>query len=305
MMTEVQVRQPAISNLAWSSEAPPCPPRWVREIAGPGPAPRRIDRHPQYPAPILLTARLERAIDLDADALRTRVSRLYRDLLRRAAGRGRPHPVRVWSFIPRIHEPLGPGISRYMAFNAGRHDALIPSGNGPAEVLPPLPASTGVGVHGEDLHLYCLASPSPGRAVENPRQKPAYRYSRVWGPLPPCFARATAARLGGAEALLVSGTAAVRGEDSVHAGSLERQLEETFVNLESLLRTAGYGPETGASLGCARVYHLREQDAGSIREAVTERFPGLRELEMVQAEICREELLVEIEGVASRDPGPP
>ena len=34
------------------------------------------------------------------------------------------HPVRFWAFVPGIHDDLGAGLDRYMAFNAGRYGAF-------------------------------------------------------------------------------------------------------------------------------------------------------------------------------------
>ena len=46
-----------------------------------------------------------------------------------------------------------------------------------------------------------------------------------------------------------------------------------------------------------RVYHVRTQDAAEVEAAVRRAFPMAR-LEMIRAELCRADLLVEIEGVA-------
>src|SRR5204863_3797675 len=156
--------------------------------------------------------------------------------------------------------PLGPGLSRYMVFNAGRFAALRGAGAAPGtgeDVL--LPTATGVGHHQRDLLVCCLALASPGKPVENPRQVPAYRYSARYGPLPPCFARAMEVvlpsgvrRTGRTPSLLIGGTASVVGEDSLHAGDLGLQFEETCANLRSLI-AAWRGP-----LGDRWAEHCRE-----------------------------------------------
>jgi enamine deaminase RidA (YjgF/YER057c/UK114 family) len=162
-----------------------------------------------------------------------------------------------------------------------------------------------VGTRGEAFVLYCLSTDEPGRPVENPRQIPAYRYSRRWGPLPPCFARATVLgpSLYRVPVALLGGTASIRGEDSLHVGDSGRQIEETLRNLAALVRAAAgeSGVEDAAALACireVRVYHPREEDEAQIRSAVEAACPRLRHLEMLRAELCRRELLVEIEGVA-------
>ena len=48
-----------------------------------------------------------------------------------------------------------------------------------------------------------------------------------------------------------------------------------------------------------RVYIVRDTDAPLLREMVTERFGRTARIEFAQADLCRRELLVEIEGLAT------
>jgi hypothetical protein len=47
-----------------------------------------------------------------------------------------------------------------------------------------------------------------------------------------------------------------------------------------------------------RVYYPRPEDAGTIERAARAAFAPTSRIEMVRADLCRAELLVEIEGVA-------
>jgi chorismate lyase/3-hydroxybenzoate synthase len=108
--------------------------------------------------------------------------------------------------------------------------------------------------------------------------------------------------------LLVGGTASVRGEDSVHRDDLSSQLSESFLNVSALIGAAAGQKATSRSaqkmgrlLGAfreLRVYFPDRCDARDIESAVRAAFPSLRRLEMLHADLCRSELLVEIEGVA-------
>jgi enamine deaminase RidA (YjgF/YER057c/UK114 family) len=134
--------------------------------------------------------------------------------------------------------------------------------------------------------------------VENPRQVPAYKYSRRYGPRPPCFARATVLA-GKSPRLLVGGTASVRGEASVHVGDLAAQFQETLENMTALLRAA---PGAAADAGLdqfsdVRVYYVRPTDLPPLKKMCDEAF-SKAELEYIRADLCRQDLLVEIEGVA-------
>jgi len=217
------------------------------------------------------------------------------DVLRARPGR---HPVRFWNHIPGIRKPSATeGIDRYMVFNAGRFAACSDWFGSPDAFDRLLPTASGVGHDGSDLVVHVLAGDAPGTAVENPRQVPSYRYSRRFGPRPPCFARATTVSWDDAgRTILVGGTASIRGEETVHAGNLMAQTRETFDNLAALVRAAG--ARGLQSFEALRVYYVHEADRRTIERTVSEAFPDLADVEYARADLCRSELLVEIEGVA-------
>lgn len=239
-----------------------------------------------------------------------RVTELYLALLGQLHARGPLHAVRFWNFLPHIHQASGEGLDRYMIFNAGRFEAFCSwAGDNPRSGRM-LPTATGVGHQGDDLAVLCLASAKPGRNIENPRQTPAYQYSARYGPLPPCFARATLIEpVSDADAplMLVGGTASVRGEDSVHLDSLHGQTLETLANLASLVSAAEHRCEPVSEAEQSqclshyrelRIYHPRESDGSAIDECMAKHLPRTTRIERVQADLCRPELLIEIEGLA-------
>jgi len=220
-----------------------------------------------------------------------------------------PYPVRFWAFIPDIHADMGAGLDRYMAFNAGRFAAYSARYGGRQALSRSVATGSAIGFGRERLVLHCLAGAEPGAPLENPRQVPAYNYSRRFGPLPPCFARATRIAGGGqGQRLLVGGTASIRGEDSLHVGDLAGQVKETLGNLASLVRFAcGGGTDTGSEPELEawlprfrelRIYRPRRADADRILDLVVPGFTGVSRVELLEAELCRAELLVEVEGVA-------
>jgi chorismate lyase/3-hydroxybenzoate synthase len=280
------------------SVSAPAPPEWVEEWVSEAGERFALDK--------VVIAGVEA---MDILTLQQAVADAYRGVFDAARASGR-HPVRLWAFVPRIHADHGNGLDRYMVFNAGRFAAFTANLGGREAFGHSIPTASAVGWLGSDLNLFCLTSPVPGLPVENPRQVPAYRYSRRFGPLPPCFARATLLRYRPAdpELLLVGGTASIRGEESVHVGDLEQQIEETLKNLASLVESGARlrdgGPRSAAPqqpLASFRELRAYYRDPAH-REAITERlqraFPALRRLEVRHAELCRRELLVEIEGIA-------
>ncbi|MFN0132589.1 MAG: hypothetical protein ACKVW3_08690 [Phycisphaerales bacterium] len=288
------------------------PPAWVHEAMGLGdehwPGERSWARR-EGAGWTLISATIAGARTLAALELQRRVCEVYADLGAELS-RGRPlYPVRFWNFVPDIHGEMGGDLDRYMIFNAGRFAGFAGWHADRADFGPRLSTASGVGHDGADLVVHCLAGATPGTPVENPRQVPAYRYSKRLGPLPPCFARATVLDRapGAAATVLVGGTAAVRGEDSTHEGDLAGQLDETLENMAALAaEAAGTSGERSSGLGLyreLRAYVTRPEDDEAVVAAIERSFAGVRRVEVMRASICRRELLVEIEGVARTPEG--
>ena len=258
----------------------------------------------------LVSVCVDSARSMEAAELRTATAAAYRAIARLIARQGLPYPARVWNLIPGVLEPLGALPHRYMVFNAGRCDAYRQWLRHPLNANR-FPTASGVGHDGQDLVIHCLASAQPVRPTENPRQIPAYRYSQRHGPLPPCFSRATVMDHpfhDDSRWILIGGTASVVGEESIHGGRPDAQVHETFENLHALLSSImleeRYERDPGGDpfrlLRDLRVYVVRHDDLQRIREIVRSRV-SLPEIEFVPADLCRPELLVEIEGVALLD----
>jgi chorismate lyase / 3-hydroxybenzoate synthase len=293
----------------------PDPPGWLTELIGPAQA-GVMAAPASVPSLTAATGRhfthvCARIDDVDAlapVALADAVRDAYLGIARLLGQQGR-HPVRFWNFVPGIHTPAGDGTDRYMIFNAGRF-AACEHWHGSAHAFDhTLAAASGVGIEDDALTIHCLAADAPGQPVENPRQVPAYRYSRRYGPRPPCFARATrvASPPDGHGRLLVAGTASIQGEQTRFPGDIEAQTLETFRNLDALIAAADAAPpaERGQNAGATqpaftsmRAYVVRPGDARLVRSLLSARYPEVDDVEYLQAALCRSDLLVEIEGVA-------
>jgi len=281
----------------------PRPPLWVDEALGPTARQREaIDGLDIVAAErlALVATSIAGARGMTPDDLRARVAQAYIAVGGALTALGRV-PIRFWNFVPGPGDPMGGGLDRYMVFNGGRFEAYAQWLCASDLFGQLLPTASAVGVISDDLVIYCLASDARGTPVENPRQKPAYTYSQRYGPMPPCFSRATIADLNGQRRLLVGGTASIVGEDSAHQDDAGAQLEETLRNLEALIDAAtGRQESTGAlkRLIDLRVYVACAGDAPAIRAELAARCPQAWRVELVIARVCRPELLLEIEGVA-------
>lgn len=208
----------------------------------------------------------------------------YTRLIGETRAAGYPYFVRMWNHVGGINE-FDAGRERYQLFCAGRHDAFVAAGY---QHGADLPAASAVGSHGRGLVIYYLASREPGVQVENPRQMSAYEYPRRYGPKSPSFSRVTVWR----DTVFVSGTSSVIGHATAHEGDVAAQLEETLRNLETVLARTG---KTLHDVVAAKTYLRRGGDYELVAARLEEVFPANLFLE---ADICRRDLLIEIEAVA-------
>jgi enamine deaminase RidA (YjgF/YER057c/UK114 family) len=214
--------------------------------------------------------------------------------------RGGRHLLRLWNYLPRINADGG-GLERYRQFNWGRSQAFIDAGMDGFEGAP---AACALGKAGGGLSVRFLAGRSPPLPLDNPRQVPAYRYSPHFGPRSPTFSRAALAEVGeGQLLLLISGTASIVGERSLHEGDVEAQVDETLRNLQAVIEAAHARCTARFSvpeLECV-VYVRHPEDALKVRrtlEAALGADALAAQAVILQADICRAELLVEIEAQA-------
>lgn len=203
---------------------------------------------------------------------------------------GFPYLLRVWNVMPDINR--GDGDNEvYRQFCLGRSTALQEAGVGEGE----LPAATAVGGDPEvELTITAIAADCRGLHLENPRQLSAYRYPRRYGPKSPAFARATAVATGLGDQLLISGTASIVGHRTVHDDDVQRQLAETRRNLAALTQRAGCTAGVPPLLGYGRVYLRRRDDLDAVRGRLADLCSG--SLTILRGDICRRDLLLEIEG---------
>jgi enamine deaminase RidA (YjgF/YER057c/UK114 family) len=286
------VQNPLVSNQI--ADAPNWP-LWVEELISARRRTKSSDDLILIEAPPYRLARIRipGAAAFSASEFEQATSGAYARIAKEFGNSPAREAIRFWNYLPGINRPCPGGLERYKVFNSGRFAACRQWWGDDFERQ--LPTATGVGHDGDDLVIDALAAQAAGTAIENPRQIPAYRYTRRYGSRPPCFARATVLD-GPQRRVLIGGTASVRGEDSMHEQNLAAQMRETLLNLTSLLHAAGL--EALHSFTDLRVYHRRQSDAEEIAKVIAERFAAGVRVEQIRADLCRRELLVEIEGVA-------
>ncbi|MDH6128161.1 FkbO/Hyg5 family chorismatase [Kitasatospora sp. GP82] len=216
---------------------------------------------------------------------------------------GYPHIFRMWNFVGAINGNNAEGVEIYRDFVAGRAEAFASYGDGTGR----MPAATGIGMHGTGIGFAFLACRSGAvRHIENHRQTPAYHYPQEYGPKPPSFARATRLLPGSAEdrgTLFVSGTASILGHETVHAGDVDQQCKVTLENIAELIGSANLsrsGLDHGyelTDLDSLKVYVRHPEHLPIVRAKCAEAFSARAGIAYLHADVCRSDLLVEIEGI--------
>ncbi|MEV7553926.1 FkbO/Hyg5 family chorismatase [Amycolatopsis sp. NPDC089917] len=210
---------------------------------------------------------------------------------------GYPNILRMWNLVGGIIDDNADGVEIYRDFCAGRAEAFaLWSGR-----ILHIPAATGIGTRGDGVYLYFISGRADAEVhhLENPRQTPAYHYPESYGPKAPSFARATFAD----GTLYISGTASIIGDETVHKGDISGQVDVTLENITTLISTENLGkvrPEGGYSLkdlDLIKVYVSRPEDIPFVRSRCEEVFSPDARVVYLNVDICRPDLLVEIEAI--------
>ena len=215
--------------------------------------------------------------------------------------------LRQWNYIPDIVGiELGSDseLQNYQEFNELR--AYWYKEN---KFISDFPAATGIGTRGQVVRLEIIAGKEIGDyqvfSLQNPGQQNAHEYSaeKLVGTIresTPLFERGKVIFGNGRGHIWVSGTAAIIGEESVRGDVLE-QTNTTCENIdkliasENLINTGLPSQKFDTSALYIRAYVKYIHDGSSVRDILVSRYPEAL-IHVLEADVCREELLVEVEG---------
>lgn len=221
--------------------------------------------------------------------------------------------VRTWLYLGDIVGAEG-DTQRYKELNRARTDfyqdlqfgrELLPKGWN----KPVYPASTGIGTEGKDLVMSAIALATQRADVrllplENPLQTAACDYGVCYSPQSPKFARAMAIVSPDCATTFVSGTASITASETRHEDDAVAQTQQTLDNIAALISEENFSahgePGHGGTLddlALARVYIKRQEDYAKVRAVCQSRLGEMPTVYAI-ADVCRPDLLVEIEGVA-------
>jgi len=230
-----------------------------------------------------------------ASALEEVTAQIYGEICATLDAEGYPHLVRVWNYLPDINRDCQ-GTERYRLFNAARQHGLNAFGRALAGSVP---AASALGaISDSPVVVYFLAARTAPVFVENPRQVSAYHYPRQYGTHRPVFSRAVLLEQADRRTLFISGTASIVGHESLHVGDCAAQTRETVANIMALLQEANrVSRDAQFDLGTLayKVYVRQPADLPVIQSELVSSLGPDAQTVYLQADICRQDLLVEIE----------
>jgi enamine deaminase RidA (YjgF/YER057c/UK114 family) len=222
----------------------------------------------------------------------------YRRLFRLLEAQQLPHLWRVWNYLADINGESH-GLERYRQFNIGRQDAFLDFCRGATGNVP---AACALGLAGGPLSIAFMAGATPAVALENPRQVSAYNYPAEYGPRSPTFSRGALVYPPGGEILFISGTASIVGHQTVHPGDVAGQCREALANVALVVDEAARQGRTGPYALAELAYRVYVRDAASqplVAATLAPLIGTVADVVYVEADICRIDLLLEIEATAS------
>jgi enamine deaminase RidA (YjgF/YER057c/UK114 family) len=223
--------------------------------------------------------------------------------------------VRQWNYVEQIlsiHDSNGEHIQNYQVLNDVR-SAFYSK----AEFINGYPAATGIGMNagGLVLEIYAVKPDDsiPIVPLKNPKQVDAYKYSEIvlvgdaiekqQHKTTPKFERAKFISINGADTVYISGTASIQNEKTVGENNTKLQTEITIENMEALISNQNLANAGIRSFSeklrysFIRVYIKEASDFKVVSDICERNFKNVP-IHYLIADVCRKQLLLEIEGVA-------
>jgi len=217
--------------------------------------------------------------------------------------------VRQWNYVGEILDlsyANGRTMQNYQIFNEVRNSYYTKY-----RKCLNFPAATGIGMSSVQVGIDCYAIGNSSNVqiipISNPNQEESYQYGQdvlvgdaIVHKQAPQFERAILLKSGASSRLIISGTAAIIGQKTIGIGDVVQQTKTTIDNIETLVSRTNLmnhcsnNEEYPDKYSYLRVYVKYRSDITTVKQICTEKY-GDVPMTFVQADICRDNLLVEIE----------
>ncbi len=221
---------------------------------------------------------------------------IYKALIKISKDYEKPNIIRMWNEIPQINQNDN-DIERYKSFCYGRSQAFEEEKFQGSDF--PAASALGSQFNNNNVNVYFISANTAGRTIENPNQVSAFEYPKQYGIRAPSFCRASLLSLNNKKMLFVSGTASIVGHKTIHIGNIIEQTHQSLRNIKVLMDQAqdnaenAYSPQIQTS--ALKVYLRNKKDYKSVKAILDEYAIKEKNTLYIQADICRSDLLVEIE----------
>ena len=217
--------------------------------------------------------------------------------------------VRQWNYVGKILDlsyANGRTMQNYQIFNEVRNSYYTQY-----RKCSSFPAATGIGMNSTHVGIDCYAIGNSSNVqiipISNPNQEESYQYGQdvlvgdaIVHKQAPQFERAILLKSGASSRLIISGTAAIIGQKTIGIGDVVQQTKTTIDNIETLVSRTNLmnhcfnNEQYPDKYSYLRVYVKYRSDITTVKQICTEKY-GDVPMTFVQADICRDNLLVEIE----------
>ena len=225
------------------------------------------------------------------EEIRLKIQRKYLDFFK-ISNESSMSIVKIWHYLPELLKLYPDNKTNYSLLCEAREKVYKDFYKNSD-----FPAATVIGIEGSKILIYFLAvSCETYKVVENKRQVSSYDYPQNIFSEKPMFSRAVIFSFKNhtQKKIIISGTASIKGYQSVHKSDVIKQLDEALENYKTFAKL-----ESNPSNIC-RVYLTKYQMKNfSIVTKKLENFFGSNQYILLQGDICRNELLVEIEGISN------
>ncbi|MEO1431196.1 MAG: AMP-binding protein [Cyanobacteria bacterium J06633_8] len=212
---------------------------------------------------------------------------------------------RVWNYVPFINEKTEE-LENYRSFCKGRSLAFEEFYGDNFEFK--LPAASAVGINDNKLVIYFIGGKQSGSHIENHEQIPAFKYPKKYGPKSPSFARGTLVSQAQRQTGYISGTASIKGSESVTLQTIAQQLHTTIDNISIVCEKMGFVermsfdspmPSPAKYTRKFKVYIRKQEDFSYIEQEFSKiiLLNPQDQIIYLQSDICRSNLDIEIEAV--------
>lgn len=250
------------------------------------------------------------SMQLSADhSLQEHSQYCYEQILDFIASQDNAHLLRMWNYFPDINVDNN-NIERYQQFCVGRYHAFSEK----AKKSIQYPAASAVGSYSSCLSpmllIVFIATKKTGIFLENPDQISAYHYPQQYSPKSPSFSRAAVYQSLACSQLYISGTASIVGHQSRFQNNIIGQTQQTIKNLKKLIEHTNSQDEVRSTFDLSdsqmrppaiKVYLRNPADIMTVSPIIEELLPACGNICYLHADICRQELDIEIEMVLSRE----